>query len=113
MSLGVGGLVYALSLRASEDERVAVGFEPDDRPAPPPPGAIPSAATPSGDGEPEPEPGYAYLQVLVTRGPSLRERLQGLVGVLVLLVIGMALVAGTFYTAGTLIDRTIHKFLGQ
>jgi hypothetical protein len=104
MSLGVGGLVYALSLRASEGEALAVGFEPDERRAPPLDETTPSAG---------PEPEYAYLQVLVTRGPSRRERLQGLVGVLVLLVVGMTLVAATFYTAGTLIDRTIQKFLSQ
>jgi hypothetical protein len=106
MSLGVGGLVYALSLRASEGEPLAVGFEPDERRAPPPDETAPSAA-------PDPDPGYAYLQVLVTGGPSWRERVQGLVGVLMLLVVGMALVAATFYTAGTLIDRTIQKFLSQ
>jgi hypothetical protein len=106
MALGVGGLVYALSLRASEGEPLAVGFEPDDRRAPPLEEATPSAAI-------GPEPGYAYLQVLITREPSMRERLQGLVGVLVLLMVGMALVAATFYTAGTLIDRTIQKFLSQ
>ena len=112
-SLGVGGVVYALSMRASEEEPITVGFEPDELAAPPtPPTALAPAIGETADTAPQPEPGYAYLQVLVTRGPSWRERLQGLVGVLVLLVVGMALVAGSIYAAGALIDRTIQKFLG-
>lgn len=114
-SLGVGGVVYALSMRASEDEPITVGFEPDEVAAPPappaPPGPQPNAV--AADTAPQPDPGYAYLQVLVTRGPSWRERVQGLVGVMVLMVIGMALVAASIYVAGSLIDRTIQNFLGQ
>ena len=111
-SLGVGGVVYALSMRASEDEPITVGFEPDEAAAPAPPRA-PRADGAAAGTAPQPDPGYAYLQVLVTRGPSWRERIQGLVGVMVLIVIGMALVAASIYAAGSVIDRTIQKFLGQ
>jgi hypothetical protein len=57
-----------------------------------------------------PAPGYAYLQVS-TRGPELRERLQGLVGVIVLLGVGAAALAFALYELGHLINKTIEAFL--
>jgi hypothetical protein len=57
-----------------------------------------------------PAPGYAYLQVS-TQGPELRERLQGLVGVIVLLGIGAAALAFALYELGHLINKTIEAFL--
>jgi hypothetical protein len=74
----------------------------------------------TGFGEPEqdveaiepgaPPPGYAYLQVS-TQGPGLRDRLQGLVGVIVLLGVGAAALAFALYELGHLINRTIEAFL--
>jgi hypothetical protein len=57
-----------------------------------------------------PPPGYAYLQVS-TQGPGLRDRLQGLVGVIVLLGVGAAALAFALYELGHLINRTIEAFL--
>ena len=57
-----------------------------------------------------PAPGYAYLQVS-TRGPELRERLQGVVGVIVLLGIGATALAFALYELGHLINKTIEAFL--
>ena len=57
-----------------------------------------------------PPPGYAYLQVS-TQGPALRDRLQGLVGVIVLLGVGAAALAFALYELGHLINRTIEAFL--
>ncbi|HKN80466.1 MAG TPA: hypothetical protein VJZ98_03920 [Actinomycetota bacterium] len=57
-----------------------------------------------------PAPGYAYLQVS-TQGPELRERLQGLVGVIVLLGVGAAALAFALYELGHLINKTIEAFL--
>ena len=77
-------------------------------------------ATGFGDTEPEealeaiesrgPAPGYAYLQVS-TQGPELRERLQGVVGVIVLLGVGAAALAFALYELGHLINKTIEAFL--
>jgi hypothetical protein len=57
-----------------------------------------------------PAPGYVYLQVS-TRGPEPRERLQGLVGVIVLLGVGAAALAFALYELGHLINKTIEAFL--
>ena len=57
-----------------------------------------------------PAPGYAYLQVS-TRGPELCERLQGVVGVILLLGIGAAALAFALYELGHVINKTIEAFL--
>lgn len=103
LSLAVGAVVYVLSLRVVEDEVVAVGFEPEPSPAEPPPS----------DGLAGPPPGYTYLQVAVTRGPSIRERLQGFVGSLALVAVAALGVAGTLYGIGVLVGRVIRSFIGQ
>ena len=57
-----------------------------------------------------PAPGCAYLQVS-TQGPRPRERLQGLVGVIVLLGVGATALAFALYELGHLINKTIEAFL--
>jgi hypothetical protein len=57
-----------------------------------------------------PAPGYAFLQVS-TQGPELRERLRGLVGVIVLLGVGAAALAFALYELGHLVNKTIEAFL--
>jgi hypothetical protein len=99
LSIGVGALVYVLSMRASAAEPLTVGFEPEV------PGGLTSELVSA--------PGYTYLQVAVTRGPSLRERLQGLVGSLVLVVVAAFAVAGTLYALGWLVNQTIERFVNE
>jgi len=81
----------------------------------------PGAPSATGFGETEPEdleaiepgapaPGYAYLRVS-TQGPELRERLRGLVGVIVLLGVGAAALAFALYELGHLVNKTIEAFL--
>jgi hypothetical protein len=66
-----------------------------------------------GSGDPgSPSPGYAYLQVS-TQGPRLRERIQGLVGVILLIGVAAATLAFALYEAGHLINKTIEAFLGE
>jgi len=98
VSIGVGALVYAVSMRVGRPEAAAVGFGPD--PA-------------STEGRLEAAPGYTYLQVPVTRGPSFGERLQGFVGSLVAIVIGALALAGALYAIGWLVARTIERFLAE
>ena len=111
VSLGVGAVVYVLSLRAEEPEPVAIGFEPTIVPAPVPtaePGAAEAGGGPAVEG---PAPGYAYLQVAITKGPSARERIQGFVGSLALVAAAAVALAAGFYAAGALLGRVIRSFL--
>jgi hypothetical protein len=59
-----------------------------------------------------PPPGYAYLQVS-TEGPSLRDRVQGVLGVILLVGIAAATLAFALYELGYLINKTIETFLGE
>ena len=98
VSVLVGCVVYLGTVR-SQDAPPATGFGetgPEEALEAVEPGA--------------PAPGYAYLQVS-TRGPDLRERLQGLVGVIVLLGVGAAALAFALYELGHLINKTIEAFL--
>ena len=98
LSVVVGCAVYLGTVR-TQGEPPATGFgetEPEEALEAFEPGA--------------PAPGYAYLQVS-TRGPGVRERLQGLVGVIVLLGVGAAALALALYELGHLINKTIEAFL--
>lgn len=95
-SLAVGAIVYVVSLRTAEREPAAVGFEP----------APPSPAGPPSEGPP---PGYTYLLVQVTRGPSIGERIQGLLGSLALVAIAAVVLALSVYAAGALLGRLIRS----
>jgi hypothetical protein len=112
LSLGVGALVYVLSLRAAASEPVAVGFEPEE-----PSSAESTTAEPTtGEAGPPtvagPPPGYTYLQVAITDGPSMRQRLQGLIGTIVMVALGAAAVAASFWALGSAVDRVIRSFFG-
>ena len=99
-SLVVGAVVYVGTVRRGQAPS-ATGFgEPDEEGA----GSQPVAA------EAGPNPGYTYLQVS-TQGPKVRDRLQGIVGVIVLLGVGAAALAFVLYEVGHLINRTIERFL--
>ena len=98
LSIGAGVTVYALSMRGARTDANAAGFGPDPSSPEDPLGA---------------PPGYTYLQVSITRGPSLGQRLQGLVGSIALVVLGALAVAGMLYSLGVLIARTIERFLGE
>ena len=102
VSLGVGVLVYVISMRTREDEVLALGFEPD----------VPVHEDPTAtvDGPP---PGYTYLQVAVTKGPSIRERLQGFIGSLALIAVATIAVAGTLYAVGWAIGHMVRSFIGD
>jgi hypothetical protein len=100
LSLLVGLGAYVVTVRGPRDASLGFGDveeEPDGRTGDP---------QRSGD----PPPGYAYLQVS-TRGPALRDRLLGLIGLVMLVAISMAVLAFAIYEIGHLINRTIEAFL--
>ena len=100
LSLLVGAVVYVGTVRRQQAPS-ATGFGEPDEEVP----AGEAAAAPGG-----PNPGYTYLQVS-TQGPRIRDRLQGVVGVLVLLGVGAAALAFVLYELGHFINRTIEHFL--
>lgn len=132
LSLVAGGAVYFLTLRTGERQQLAgLGFGP---PVPArtrsPEGVAPSL--PEGEADQPGEgpttmgdapvaddtsaatarvaTGYTYLRV-ATSGPSVRERLQGFVGLIVLISVSAALLALAAYQAGHLINETMKHFL--
>jgi hypothetical protein len=58
----------------------------------------------------EPEPGYAYLRVSTQR-PSWRDRIAGIIGIAVLLVLGSAAIAFGIYQLGSGINALVQRFL--
>lgn len=101
VSVAVGALTYVASMRIGQGEPLAVGFGAEDA------GAADSGTAPGA------AVGYTYLQVAITRGPSIRQRLQGFVGSLVLVVAAAFAVAGTLYAVGWLVSRMIERFVTE
>lgn len=100
VSIVVGAVVYVGTVRR-EQTPSATGFgEPEEE----------AHAPQTLAAERTPNPGYTYLQVS-TQGPRVRDRLQGIVGVIVLLGVGAAALAFVLYELGHLINRTIERFL--
>lgn len=100
VSLLVGVAAYLVTVRGSPAD-TSLGFGDDEE----------ELATRPGDPTSgDPPPGYAYLQVS-TRGPALRDRLLGIIGLVLLVAISMAVLAFAIYEVGHLINRTIEAFL--
>lgn len=97
LSVLVGGAVYLATVRRSERDVATLGFGGEDDPA------DAGAAPPAG-------PGYAYLRVS-TDSPSIADRLQGLLGAVILVAIGAAVLAFAIYQAGHFINLVIESFL--
>lgn len=96
-SILVGVVVYAGSVRGPRaPSATGFGDTGDETGEPVEPGT--------------PPPGYTYLQVS-TQGPGLRDRLQGLIGVILLIGVAAAALALALYELGHLINRTIEAFL--
>jgi hypothetical protein len=91
LSLLVGGWVYAATLRAGQERPAAVGFD--------------AGGAAEGDG---PGPGYTYLRIAI-RGPSWRDRLQGVVGLVILIVVAAGTLALGIYQLGHLVNVTIER----
>jgi hypothetical protein len=129
VALGVGVIVYALSLRAPDEP-----LEVD--PLPPAPGAARSAigrfrqraARPTGEDlgfgrqpapldrglEPEPEPeSFVYVPILHATAPRWRTRIGGVVGLVALVMLGALAVAIGIYQVAEVLNQMVQGFLGQ
>jgi len=74
----------------------------------PPPPLAPAIVTAPPD--PALDPGYSYLRV-ATEGPSWRDRLAGVLGLTIMLVIGAGAVAFATYQLGSAVNAVIQRFL--
>ncbi len=119
VALGVGVVVYALSLRASD-------APVDTKPGPtwsPFAWVRERAARPAEQlgfgGEPAPmsdEPaaeGFVYVPVLASGGPGWRTRLTGLVGLVAMVAVGALVLAFGVYHLGSLINRAVSATLAR
>lgn len=122
VALGVGVVVYALSLRTPDRP---LGGEP----LPPAPGSRSPlawlrerAARPTGEelgfgrnptsAAAEPE-SFVYVPVLASSGPRWRARIGGVVGLMAVVVIAAAAVAIGIYQLGHVLNQMIQGFLGN
>jgi hypothetical protein len=114
IALGVGLVAYALSLRTDEDALLAERLRRDrsrsvrgrrD-------GGEPRAVG-FGPGEDlAPSDSFAYVPV-VTTPATLRTRLMGLGGLILLVVTSAAVLALAIYQAGHVINQALARFLGK
>lgn len=95
LSLMIGGIAYLATLRSAREGPAAVGFDAADG------GSEGSADAPGA--------GYTYLRV-ATKGPTWRDRLQGFLGLVVLLFFATAALAYGLYELGHALNLTIARF---
>ena len=115
IALGVGLIAYALSLRDDDDvllgERVGsdrpTAGRPEREDEPRAVGFGPSEGVTTGPGD-----SFAYVPVISTP-PTLRTRLMGLTGLILLVVMSAAFLALAIYQAGHVINQTLARFLGK
>ena len=100
LSLLIGGGVYLATIRAGGEGPAAAGFEGWE------------AGTAAEGAVEGPGPGYTYLRV-TTRGPSWRDRLQGVIGLVILLFVATATLAYGIYQLGHVLNLTISRFFEQ
>jgi hypothetical protein len=113
IALGVGLIAYALSLRNEDDVVVAERVSPDRPKAarrgredqPRAVGFGPGEDAATGDS-------FAYVPVITTPA-TLRTRLMGLGGLILLVVMAAAFLALAVYQAGHVINQTLARFLGK
>jgi hypothetical protein len=113
VALLAGGGVYALTLRSAPGEgAIGLGLGTDllrrrgrDRATDEAADPIPAEVHPDPAGD-----GLTYLRVM-TEPPSWTERLQGLLGVIVLVVTSAMLLAASVYGVGHIVNSTISRFL--
>jgi hypothetical protein len=127
VAIGVGVVVYALSLRTPDR-----AIDADALPPAPGAGRSPLAwlrertAKPTGEelgfgaeavpggatSEPEPE-SFVYVPVLAAGGPRWTTRLGGVVGLIAAVVIAAAALAIGIYQLGHLLNQMVQGFLGN
>jgi len=114
IALGVGLIAYALSLRDDDDDVLLGERVRPDRPTAGRPGREDeSRAVGFGPGEGVATgESFAYVPVISTP-PTLRTRLLGLGGLILVVVMSAAFLALAIYQAGHVINQNLARFLGK
>jgi hypothetical protein len=114
IALGVGLIAYALSLRDDDDDVLLAEHVRPDRPTAGRPGRDDeSRAVGFGPGEGAgPGDSFAYVPVISTP-PTLRTRLMGLAGLILLVLTSAAFLALAVYQVGHVINENLARFLGK
>ena len=114
IALGVGLIAYALSLRDDQDDVLLAEHVRPDRPAAGWPGREEeSGAVGFGPGEGvAPGDSFAYVPVINTP-PTLRTRLMGLGGLILLVLTSAAFLALAVYQVGHVVNQNLARFLGK
>jgi hypothetical protein len=114
IALGVGLIAYALSLRDDDDDVLLAEHVRPDRPTAGPAGPEDeSGAVGFGPGEGvAPGDSFAYVPVISTP-PTLRTRLMGLGGLILLVLTSAAFLAFAVYQVGHVINENLARFLGK
>ena len=123
VALGVGVVVYALSLRTPDAPLRPDGTAPSSEPTRSPLARLRSRlAGPTGEelgfadqpmpaGEAPPE-SFVYVPVLASRGSGWRTRLGGVLGLLAMVAIGAVAIAIGAYQVGAMLNRMIEGLFG-
>lgn len=124
IALGVGVIVYALSLRGADESLITdqlspapgaprhrIGW-PSDRADGPSGQDLGFGAEPLEVGAPDPEP-FVYVPVLAAPGTRWQTRIGGAVGLLALVTVSAIAVALGVYQVGHALNQTVQGFLGK
>ena len=122
VALGVGAVVYALSLR-SVDASVDANGLPAAPGAPRTRFGLRRANRPTGaelgfggaavaEADPDAE-SFLYVPVLAAPGPQWRTRIGGVIGLLAIVTIAAVLVALGIYQLGHALNQLVQQFLGH
>ncbi len=113
IAAGVGLIVYALSLR-SDDETLPVAQVRPDRPKAARQGSHHEDPDALGFGQFEPPPPEHLAYVPVSIDPeTVRGRLLGLGGLILLVLAAAAVLALAMYQAGHIINQTLARYLNK
>lgn len=110
IALVVGLIVYALSLRRGEQLAVQPAADTPEGDRGPLPGDDPRTMGFGPEAPPPAEGSFVYVQ-LAPSTEDWRTRLGGVAGLIVLVVLTAAILAGVIYQAGHIINQSLAKLL--